>query len=118
MYWSRAAGNSNLVLVNPQHVRALPWRKTDQQDCERLAELGQYNLLRGSLIPPLEIRQLRELTRRRMYLSQERNRTQNRLAQLLETVNYKLRSVVSDLSGKTAWLILNALAEGETRLES
>ena len=50
----------DLVLVNPTHVKALPGRKTDQQDCERLAELGQYNLLRGSFIPPAAIRQLRD----------------------------------------------------------
>jgi len=104
----------DLVLVNPQHVHALPGRKTDRQDCERLAELGQYDLLRGSFIPPREIRELRELTRRRTHLTQDRNRVMNRIARLLETANYKLGSVVSDLDGKTGWLILNALAEGET----
>jgi transposase len=105
-----------LVLVNPQHVRALPGRKTDRQDCERLAELGQYDLLRGSFIPPREIRELRDLTRRRTHLTQDRNRIVNRIARLLETANYKLGSVVSDITRKTGWLILNALAAGETSL--
>jgi transposase len=121
VYWmpvwnvlERGDWHFDLVLVNPQHVRALPGRKTDRLDCERLAELGQYDLLRGSFIPPREIRELRELTRRRTHLMQDRNRIVNRMARLLETANYKLGSVVSDLSGKTGWLILNALAGGET----
>lgn len=121
VYWipiwnvlERSEWQFDLVLVNPQHVRALPGRKTDRQDCERLAELGQYDLLRGSLIPTPEIRELRDLTRQRSHLTQDRSRIKNRIARLLETANYKLGSVVSDLSGKTGWLILNALADGET----
>ena len=72
VYWTpvwnvleRAHRPFDLVLVNPQHVRALPGRKTDQKDCERLAELGQYDLLRSSFIPPPPVRELRDLTRRR-----------------------------------------------------
>lgn len=120
VYWipvwnvlERSEWQFDLVLVNPQHVRALPGRKTDRQDCERLAELGQYDLLRGSLIPSPEIRELRDLTRQRTHLTQDRGRIKNRIARLLETANYKLGSVISDLSGKTGWLILNALADGE-----
>jgi transposase len=71
VYWmpirnvlERGQSKFDLVLVNPQHVRALPGRKTDQLDSERLAELGQYDMLRGSFIPPAEIRELRDLTRR------------------------------------------------------
>ena len=82
----------NLVLVNPQHVKALPGRKTDQQDCERLAELGQFDLLRASFVPPKPIRQLREMTRRRVHLQGDRNRVINRIGRLLETVNLKLRA--------------------------
>jgi transposase len=111
----RAGWKFELVLVNPQHLKALPGRKTDQQDCARLAELGQYDLLRGSLIPARPIRELRDLTRRRTHMMQDRNRTVNRIARLLETANYKLGSVISDITGKTGWLILNALAKGETR---
>ena len=122
VYWmavwnvlERGEWQFDLVLVNPQHVRALPGRKTDQQDCERLAELGQYDLLRGSFIPPRPIRELRDLTRRRAHMMQDRNRTVNRIERLLETASFKLGSVISDLMGKTGWLILNALADGETR---
>jgi transposase len=121
VYWmpvwnvlERGSWKFDLVLVNPQHVRALPGRKTDQADCERLAELGQYDLLRGSFIPPQPQRELRDLTRRRTHLQRDRNRIINRIGRLLETANLKLSSVVSDLVGKTGWLILNQIADGES----
>lgn len=104
----------DLVLVNPQHVRALQGKKTDQKDCQRLAELGQHDLLRSSFLPPVAIRELRDLTRRRSHMQHDRNRTVNRIERLLETANFKLGSVASDLVGKTGWLILSALAKGET----
>jgi transposase len=103
----------SLVLVNPQHVKAIPGRKTDQMDCERLAELAQYNLLRGSFVPGPEIRELRELTRLRVKLVEEKNRLQNRLGRLLQTANYKLSSVITDLWGETGQLILGSMALGE-----
>lgn len=56
-----------LVLVNPQHIKALPGRKTDQQDAERIATYLQEGLLRGSFVPPQPVRELRELTRRRTH---------------------------------------------------
>lgn len=99
-----------LLLVNPQHVRALPGRKTDQMDCERLAEMHQYGLLRGSFVPPPEIRELRDLTRRRTHLQQDRNRVINRIRRLLETANIKLGSVISDVVGQTGRSILEGLA--------
>src|SRR5262245_13813257 len=110
-------GNENwfeLLLINPQHVHALPGRKTDQQDCERIAELLQYGLLRGSFIPARPIRQLRDLTRRRAHVQQDRNRVINRIGRLLETANCKLASVVSDIVGKTGTLILQAIARGDS----
>jgi transposase len=108
----------DLVLVNPQHVRALPGRKTDQQDAERLAELGQYDLLRGSFIPSLPQRQLRDLTRQRAHLQGDRNRVINRISRWLEKANIKLSSVVTNIVGKTGLLILVAIANGETELPS
>jgi transposase len=100
----------DLTLVNPQHAHALRGRKTDRQDAGRLAELLQYGLLRGSFIPPPPVRELRDLTRRRTHLQQDRNRAINRIARWLETANIKLGSVVSDLTGKTSTLILHELA--------
>jgi transposase len=124
VYWipvwnvlERSSWKFDLVLVNPQHVHALPGRKSDQQDCDRLAELGQYDLVRGSFIPPPKTRQLRDLTRRRTHLQADRNRVINRIGRLLETVNIKLGSVVSDLVGKTGWLMLKAIAAGQTNPE-
>jgi transposase len=104
----------DLVLVNPQHVRALQGEKTDRKDCQRLAELGQHDLVRGSFLPPANIRELRDLTRRRSHMQGDRNRVINRIARLLESANFKLGSVASNIVGKTGWLILNAIAKGET----
>ena len=86
-------------------------------DSERIAELHQYGLLRGSFIPRASTRELRDLTRRRSHLQQDRNRVVNGIARLLETVNIKLGSVVSDLTGKTAQLILDAVAKGDDQPE-
>jgi transposase len=102
-----------MVLVNPQHIKALPGRKTDQQDAERIATYLQEGLLRGSFVPPQPVRELRELTRRRTHLQGDRNRIINRIIRLLETANIKLSSVLSDVVGKTGRTILNAIAAGE-----
>ena len=101
----RASRPFQLVLVNPQHVRALPGRKTDQKDCERLAELGQYDPLRSSFIPPPPIRELRDLTRWRTHLQQDRNRLINRIGRLLETANIKLSSAATDIVGTGSFAI-------------
>lgn len=98
-----------LTLINPQHVHALPGRKTDRKDGQRIAELMQYGLLKGSFIAPPEIRELRDLSRRRTHLQGERDRVINRIRRLLETANIKLGSVVSDITGKTASLILDEI---------
>ena len=98
-----------LTLVNPQHARAIPGKKTDRIDCERLAELHQYGLVRASFIPPAPIRELRDLTRRRIHLQQDRNRVINRIRRLLETANIKLASVMSDVVGQTDRSILDGL---------
>jgi transposase len=121
VYWmpvrnvlERGEWKFDLVLVNPQRVRALQGEKTDHKDCQRLAELGQHDLLRGSFLPPPNIRELRDLTRRRTHLQGERNRVVNRIVRLLESANFKLGSVATSIVGKTGWLILNAIAKGET----
>ena len=110
--------NFVLTLINPQHVHALPGRKTDRKDGERIAELMQYGLLKGSFIPPPAIRELRDLSRRRTHLQGERNRVINRIRRLLETANIKLGSVVSDITGKTARLILGEICRGNCTPEA
>lgn len=106
-----------LTLINPQHVHALPGRKTDRKDGQRIAELLQYGLLKASFIPPSPIRELRDLSRRRAHLQGERNRVINRIRRLLETANIKLGSVVSDITGKTARLISTEICRGNCKPE-
>jgi len=95
--WNLLEGQFQMLLVNPQHVKAIPGRKTDLKDGERIANLLQHGLLRGSFVPPLPIRQLRDLTRSRAVLAQERVRIANRLQKVLEDANVKVASVASDV---------------------
>ena len=104
----------NLILLNPQHVKALPGHKTDRVDAARIAELAQYGLVRASFVPPQEIRELRDLVRRRVHLQQDRNRVSNRIHRLLELQNIKLSSVLTKLTTATARSILEGLATATT----
>jgi transposase len=106
-----------LTLVNPTTVRALQGQKTDRIDARRIAEFLQYGLLRGSFIPPKPVRQMRELTRMRVHIQQDRNRVINRIGRLLETVNIKLGSVASNIAGKSGRAILRRIAEGPQQPE-
>jgi len=105
-------GRFELMLVNARHVKHVPGRKTDARDCEWIAQLLECGLLRGSFIPPPEIRDLRDLTRLRASLVRDRSRQINRVAKTLELANVKLGSVVSDLMGRTARRILDAMIGG------
>ena len=102
----------DLMVVSPQQVRALQGRKTDRIDAQRIAEFLQYGLLRGSFVPPRPIRELRDLTRCRVHLQQDRNRVINRIGRLLETANVKLGSVISNIVGASGLSILQAVARG------
>lgn len=102
-----------LLLVNPAHIKNVPGRKTDVNDATWIAQLLECGLLRGSFVPPTEIQQLREITRYRRQLTEERAREVQRLQKLLEDANVKLASVVSDTLGVTGRMILNALCGGE-----
>ena len=82
-----------LLLVNPRHVAKVPGRKTDVSDAEWIAQLLQCGLLRGSFIPPRAIRELRDLTRSRATLEQQRTAVINRIHKLLEDANIKLGAV-------------------------
>lgn len=116
--WNILEGGSlNLMLVNPATVRALQGKKTDRIDARRIAEYLQYGLLSGSFVPPKPVRQLRELTRMRVHVQQDRNRVINRIGRLLETVNIKLSSVASNIVGQSGKAMLRALAGGERRPE-
>lgn len=102
-----------LLVVNAQHVKALPGRKKDTLDAEWLAQLLQHGLLRGSFIPPAPIRELREATRYRKQLIRARADEANRIQKLLEAANLKLGSVASDILGVSGRAMLAALVAGE-----
>ena len=102
-----------LILLNPQHVKALPGHKTDRVDAARIAELLQYGLLRASFVPPPEIRELRDLVRQRTHLVADRNRVSNRIHRLLETANVKLSSVLGKVTSRTFRSILEGLATSQ-----
>lgn len=117
VYWKPVfnllEGTLEVILVNARHIKAVPGRKTDVRDCEWLADLLRHGLLRASVIPPREIRELRELTRYRQTLLREHTAVANRLQKLLESGNIKLGQVASDVLGLSGRLMLHALAEGE-----
>lgn len=101
-----------VILVNAQHIKAVPGHKTDVRDSEWLADLLRHGLLQASFIPPQPIRDLRDLMRYRKTLVYERSQEVNRLHKLLETANIKLSSVVSDIMGKSGRAMLACLLEG------
>ncbi|GAC1649604.1 MAG: IS110 family transposase [Ktedonobacteraceae bacterium] len=102
-----------VLVVNAQHIKTVPGRKTDVKDAEWIADLLQHGLLRPSFIPPVWQRNLRELTRSRSTLTEERSGVIARLQKGLEDANIKLTSVVSDVMGTSAQHMLHALVKGE-----
>src|SRR2546422_1441254 len=111
--WNLLEGQFEVLLVNAQHIKAVPGRKTDQKDSEWIADLLQHGLLRGSFVPPQPIRELRDLTRYRVSLVQEINRIANRIQKVLEDANIKLASVATDALGASGRAILEAMLAGE-----
>jgi transposase len=118
VYWKPVfnilEGLLTVILVNARHLQAVPGRKTEVRDCEWLADLLRQGLLKASFIPPLESRELRELTRYRQTLGTEHTAVANRLQKLIESANIKRGQVASDVLGLSGRLMLRALAEGET----
>ena len=102
-----------LKLVNAQHVKILPGRKSDVLDAEWLAELLEHGLLRGSFVPPAAIRELRDLTRYRKRLIQNHTAECQRIQKTLEDAGIKLDSVASDVLGVSGRAMLAALVAGE-----
>jgi len=111
--WNILAEQFKVLLVNAQHIKAVPGRKTDQKDSEWIADLLQHGLLRGSFVPPQPTRELRDLTRYRVSLAQEINRIANRIQKVLEDANIKLASVATDALGASGRAILEAMLAGE-----
>jgi len=100
------------LVVNAQHIKAVPGRKTDVKDSEWIADLLRHGLLNGSFIPKREQRELKELVRYRRSMVQERARELNRIQKVLEGANIKLASVVSEIDGKSSRDMLDMLVAG------
>ena len=102
-----------VMVVNAAHIKTVPGRKTDVKDAEWIAELLQHGLLRASFIPDRSQRELRDLTRYRRSVVQERTREANRVQKILEGANIKLASVATNVLGASGRAMLAALAAGE-----
>ncbi len=106
-------GNFELLVVNAKHIKNVPGRKTDVKDAEWIAELLRHGLVRGSFIPPQAQRDLRDLTRQRTNLVQDRATVVNRLQKVLEWANIKLSSVATDVTGVSARAMLEAIVQDQ-----
>src|SRR6476646_7393715 len=107
------AEDIEFLVVNAQHMKDVPGRKTDVKDAEWIAKLLRHGLLKASYIPNRNQRELRELVRYRRSIIEERARQINRIQKVLEGANIKLGSVVSDIMGVSAKEMLRAIADGE-----
>ncbi len=118
VYWkpiyNLLEGSFVLLLVNAQHIKTVPGRKTDVKDAEWIATLLRHGLLKASFVPEREQRELRELTRYRTSLVRERSAEVNRLQKTLEGANIKLACVASDILGVSARQMLSELVAGES----
>jgi len=117
VYWkpiyNLLEGRFTVLLVNARHLKQVPGRKSDIRDCQWIAQLLQHGLLQGSFIPPRPQRELRDLTRHRTQLVEEKTRTSNRIEKVLEDANIKLGSVASEVMGVSGRAMIQALLEGE-----
>jgi transposase len=122
VYWKPVfnllEGHLTVVLANAHHVKAVPGRKTDVRDSEWLLDLLQHGLIRASFIPEAPIRALRDLTRFRTALIEERTRAVNRIQKVLEDTNVKLASVASEVLGVSGRAMLEAIVAGESDPEA
>lgn len=112
--WNLLEDQFSLLLVNAQHLKAVPGRKTDVKDAEWIATLLRHGLLRASFVPDRPERELRELTRYRTVLVRERTAELNRLEKTLEGANIKLGAVASEVLGVSGRRMLDALVAGQT----
>jgi transposase len=118
VYWkpifNLLEGRFAVLLVNARHIKQVPGRKTDVRDCAWIAQLLQHGLLRGSFVPPPPVRQLRDLTRQRARLVEEKAAVANRIQKVLEDANIKLAGVASDVLGACGRDMLRAIVAGES----
>ena len=110
--WQALEGNFELTLANPYQIKSMPGRKTDARDSQRIAELLAHGLIRRSFVPPRETRNLRDLTRYRVKLVEERNRIHNRIHKVLEDACIKLDTIASDILGVSGRRVIRAIIAG------
>jgi len=106
-------GQFEILLVNAQHIKQVPGRKTDVKDCEWIARCLQHGLLRASFVPARPVRELRDLLRHRAQLASEKTREVNRIHKTLEDANVKLGSVATDIMGVSGREMIRAMIAGE-----
>jgi transposase len=111
--WQALEGSFELILANPYQVKGVPGRKTDARDSQWIAELLAHGLIRPSFVPPRETRALRDLTRYRVKLTEERNRIHNRIHKVLEDACIKLDTIASNILGASGRAIIKALIAGQ-----
>jgi transposase len=111
--WQALEGHFELILANPFQIKTVPGRKTDARDCQWIAELLAHGLIRPSFVPPRETRDLRDLTRYRVKLTEERNRVHNRIHKILEDACIKIDTVASDILGVTGRAVIRAIIAGQ-----
>lgn len=110
--WNLLEDSFSLFLVNAHHIKAVPGRKTDVKDAEWIVDLLRHGLIRGSFVPDRDQRELRELTRYRRSLIEERSREVNRIQKILEGANIKLSSVATNIVGVSGRAMLEAMVNG------
>jgi transposase len=106
-----------VILANARHIKNVPGRKTDVQDSEWLCKLLRSGLVRGSFIPPIEIRELRDMTRYKRKLIQATTAEKQRIEKILEDANIKLSSVASNIFGVSGSKIIEELMQGKLQPE-
>jgi transposase len=106
-------GGFTILVVNARHIKYVPGHKTDKKDSKWICKLLLAGLLKGSFVPPLEQRELRDLTRYRRKLVQQQSAEKNRMIKIFEDANLKLSSVFSDVNGVTCKKVIESLLEGE-----
>ena len=118
IYWKPVwnileTGPFQLILANAQRIKNVPGRKTDVKDAEWIGQLLRSGLIEGSFVPPVEIRNLRDLTRYRKKLLQDTTQEKNRIHKVLQDANIKMTTYISDIFGVSGRNILECLLDGE-----
>lgn len=110
-------GGFEIILANARHVRNVPGHKTDKKDSQWLSKLLLSGLLKASFIPPVEIRQLRDLVRYKKKIVSQMSSEKNRIIRILEDANIKLSSVLSNVDGAVGSRIIEDLIAGKTNVD-